>query len=57
MKVAVVGGGPSGASLARWLAADGAQVTLFDHSHPREKPCGGGLTAKALALLPDSAAG
>ena len=55
MKVAVVGGGPAGASLARWLAADGARVTLFDHSHPREKPCGGGLTAKALALLPDAA--
>jgi flavin-dependent dehydrogenase len=27
-------------------------VRLFDHSHPREKPCGGGLTARALALLP-----
>jgi flavin-dependent dehydrogenase len=27
-------------------------VTLFDASHPREKPCGGGVTGKALALLP-----
>jgi flavin-dependent dehydrogenase len=28
------------------------EVTLFDASHPREKPCGGGLTGKALAALP-----
>ena len=25
---------------------------MFDASHPREKPCGGGVTGKALALLP-----
>jgi flavin-dependent dehydrogenase len=24
---------------------------MFDPSHPREKPCGGGVTARALALL------
>lgn len=52
----MVGGGPAGALLARELARDGAAVTLFDHSHPREKPCGGGLTAKALALLPEAPA-
>ena len=52
MNVAVVGGGPAGALLAWRLARDGAAVTLFDHSHPREKPCGGGFTARALALLP-----
>jgi flavin-dependent dehydrogenase len=52
MKVAVVGGGPAGALLAFHLARDGAAVTVFDASHPREKPCGGGVTAKALALLP-----
>ena len=56
MRVAVVGGGPAGTLLARELAKDGAVVTLFDHSHPREKPCGGGLTAKALALLPEAPA-
>jgi flavin-dependent dehydrogenase len=27
-------------------------VAVFDASHPREKPCGGGVTGKALALLP-----
>jgi flavin-dependent dehydrogenase len=31
-------------------------VTLFDPSHPREKPCGGGLTGKALSLLPEAPA-
>ena len=32
-------------------------MTLFDASHPREKPCGGGVTGKALALLPPASAG
>jgi flavin-dependent dehydrogenase len=54
MRVAVVGGGPAGALLAFHLARDGAQATIFDASHPREKPCGGGVTAKALALLPQA---
>lgn len=35
------------------LARAGASVTLFDPSHPREKPCGGGLTGRALALVSD----
>ncbi len=53
MKVAVVGAGPAGSLLAWRLARDGAaSPTLFDASHPREKPCGGGLTLKALQLLP-----
>jgi flavin-dependent dehydrogenase len=52
MKAAVVGAGPAGALLAWRLARDGADVTVFDASHPREKPCGGGLTARALDLLP-----
>jgi flavin-dependent dehydrogenase len=39
------------------LARGGASVVLFDASHPREKPCGGGLTARALALLPEAPAG
>jgi flavin-dependent dehydrogenase len=52
MKVAVVGAGPAGSLLATKLAAGGMEVTVFDASHPREKPCGGGLTGKALAALP-----
>lgn len=52
MRVAVVGAGPAGSLLAYHLARDGASVTVFDASHPREKPCGGALTARALDLLP-----
>lgn len=57
MKVAVVGAGPAGSLLAWRQAGDGASVTVFDASHPREKPCGGGLTAKALQLLPPAPPG
>jgi geranylgeranyl reductase family protein len=53
MKIAIIGSGPAGAMAAFRLARAGAAVTLFDHSHPREKPCGGGLTARALALIAD----
>jgi flavin-dependent dehydrogenase len=35
------------------FARRGASVSIFDPSHPREKPCGGGLTGKSLALLPE----
>jgi geranylgeranyl reductase family protein len=48
--VVIVGGGPAGASAASRLAQAGASVAVVDDSHPREKPCGGGVTARALAL-------
>jgi flavin-dependent dehydrogenase len=48
--VAIVGAGPAGARAAYVLARHGARVTIFDASHPREKPCGGGVTGRALAL-------
>ena len=51
-----MGGGPAGSLLAMRLAGGGASVTLFDASHPREKPCGGGLTGKALRALPAESA-
>jgi geranylgeranyl reductase family protein len=53
-EVAIVGAGPAGARAAFVLASCGARVTLFDWSHPREKPCGGGVTGRALALVADS---
>ena len=56
MRVAVVGGGPAGSLLAYHLARGGAEAVVFDASHPREKPCGGGLTVKALQLLPPAPA-
>ena len=49
--VAIVGGGPAGAWTAYLLATRGARVAIVDGSHPREKPCGGGLSARALDLL------
>jgi flavin-dependent dehydrogenase len=52
MNVAIVGAGPAGALAAYHLARDGAKVKIFDASHPREKPCGGGITKKGAALLP-----
>ena len=49
--IAVVGGGPAGAWTAYLLATHGARVAIVDGSHPREKPCGGGLSARALDVL------
>ena len=57
MRVAIVGAGPAGSLLAAKLAAGGMEVAVFDASHPREKPCGGGLTGKALAALPPAPEG
>ncbi len=53
MNIAIIGAGPAGAMAAVRLARAGASVALFDPSHPREKPCGGGLTGRALALVSD----
>jgi geranylgeranyl reductase family protein len=52
--VAIVGAGPAGARAAYLLARRGVRVTIFDGSHPREKPCGGGVTGRALALVADA---
>lgn len=49
--IAIIGAGPAGAWAAWRLAAAGARVVVFDASHPREKPCGGGVTGRALALV------
>ncbi len=57
MRVAIVGAGPAGSLLAYELARGGAEAILFDASHPREKPCGGGLTPGAARLLPPAPAG
>ena len=48
--IAIIGAGPAGSIAARDLARSGAKVALIDGSHPREKPCGGGVTGRALAL-------
>jgi geranylgeranyl reductase family protein len=51
-KVVIVGAGPAGAYCAFELAKKGIYATVFDHSHPREKPCGGGITPKAILKFP-----
>ncbi len=51
-KIAVVGGGPAGAFVAAEFARSGRQVLLFDERFAWEKPCGGGLTGKAIARWP-----
>lgn len=48
MQIAVVGGGPSGSWASIQLAKRGHSVTLIDPLAPWEKPCGGGITTKAL---------
>lgn len=45
---AIVGAGPAGASAAERLSRAGFEATLFDPKGAWEKPCGGGVTTKAL---------
>lgn len=51
-RIGVIGGGPAGAFAAAQLATGGYEVLLFDEKLAWEKPCGGGLTDKALARWP-----
>ncbi len=50
--IAIVGGGPAGALAATLLADGGRRVVLFDEKLAWEKPCGGGITHKALEQYP-----
>jgi geranylgeranyl reductase family protein len=51
----VVGAGPAGSTTAFRLAKEGASVLLVDRAKfPRDKPCGGGLTGRAVQALPFS---
>ena len=51
----VVGAGPAGSVTAYRLATAGASVLLLDRARfPRDKPCGGGLTVRAVKKLPFS---
>jgi len=52
--VAIVGAGPAGSTAALKLGTSGRRVLLLEKakSFPREKPCGGGITARALNRLP-----
>src|SRR5215831_18068317 len=52
-EVIIVGAGPAGSFAAERLARAGVRVALFDGRPPGEpKPCGGGVTSKALKAWP-----
>ena len=51
--VLIVGAGPAGSAAAIHLARGGKSVLLADRARfPRDKPCGGGLTGRALKEAP-----
>lgn len=50
--ISIVGGGPAGALCGERLARKGCRVTIFDERLAWEKPCGGGLTHKAIEAFP-----
>lgn len=55
--IAIIGGGPAGATAAQTLLDAGAlgnalRVTLFEEKRGWEKPCGGGLPRKAVDRYP-----
>ncbi len=51
--VVVIGAGPAGSTTACRLARAGVRVLLLDRARfPRDKPCGGGVTVRALRELP-----
>jgi geranylgeranyl reductase family protein len=50
--LAIVGGGPAGSAAAWQAAQTGARVVVLDKAEfPRDKPCGDGLTARAVSYL------
>ena len=50
--LAIIGGGPAGAFAASELARSGRDVLLFEEKLAWEKPCGGGVTPKAVERWP-----
>jgi flavin-dependent dehydrogenase len=51
--VLIIGGGPAGSTAARTLALAGARVQLLDRAaFPRNKPCGGAISMRALRRFP-----
>lgn len=50
--VLIVGAGPAGSAAAAWAARAGLEVVLVDaETFPRDKPCGDGLTPRAIKEL------
>jgi len=56
--VLVIGGGPSGAAAAYWLASAGHDVVMVERkAYPRDKTCGDGLTPRSVRQLEDMGLG
>lgn len=51
-EISIVGGGPAGSLCGERLATAGFKVTIYDERMTWEKPCGGGLTYKAIEAYP-----
>jgi flavin-dependent dehydrogenase len=51
-EISIVGGGPAGSLCGERLATAGFKVTIYDERLAWEKPCGGGLTHKAIEAYP-----
>jgi len=51
-RIAIVGASVAGSYFAYLMARNGAEVDLFDPRAPWSKPCGGGITAKAIDTFP-----
>jgi len=52
MNIGIIGAGPAGSLCASRLSRNGGNVLLFDPRGAWEKPCGGGVTAKAFTRYP-----
>jgi geranylgeranyl reductase family protein len=52
MTIAIIGGGPAGATTAEMLARGGVRAIVFEERPGWEKPCGGGISHKALRRYP-----
>ncbi len=52
MRIGIIGAGPAGTECAAILGEAGIEVLLFDYHGAWEKPCGGGVTYKALHRYP-----
>ena len=50
--IAIIGGGPAGSRAGELLTAAGHHVCIFEEKPDWEKPCGGGVTDKALKEYP-----
>lgn len=51
--VVIIGSGPAGATAAKLLGEAGVSALLLDKSaFPRDKPCGGGISARVIPRFP-----